>query len=76
MCELRLDISIEESFDPFDDIFAKPSPVKFLMTQSSIMEIVSPFFLEPSFVVTSEIFERAFALCFCSFSNDVIPVTL
>lgn len=46
------------------------------MTQRSIMEIVPPFFLEPSFVIAAEVFEGTFALCFRSFSNNVIPVTL
>ena len=76
MCEFRLDTCVEESFDPVDDVFAKPPLVELLMTQSSVVEVVSPFLLEPSFVIAAKVFERTFALCLRSFSNDIIPVTL
>lgn len=46
------------------------------MIQRSIMEVIPPFLLEPSFVIAAEVFEGTFALCLRSFSNDVIPVTL
>ena len=46
------------------------------MIQRSVMDIVPPFLLKLSFVRAAEVCKGTFALCLCSFSNDLIPVTL
>lgn len=68
--------SIEKPLDPTDSVFTKPSLVQILVTQRSMMEVIPPFLLEPSFMIAADIFEGPLALVLGSFSNDIIPVTL